>query len=166
MDETSALAIHAWRYEPPYDAYNADPGGADAFVEAFLDPRYAYHTVTDARGDLVGYCCFGLDARVPGGDYSADALDVGLGMRPDLTGQGCGSCFLTAVLGFARQAFAPLAFRLTLAVFNQRALKVYERAGFRVVQTFRRSTDGAAFSVLAREEQVGGTTSERPIADR
>lgn len=28
----------------------------------------------------MGYCCFGTDARVPGGDYSADALDIGLGM--------------------------------------------------------------------------------------
>jgi RimJ/RimL family protein N-acetyltransferase len=152
MDEVSARAIHTWRHESPYDIYNANPEAADAFAEALLDPRFAYYAITSPRDDLVGYCCFGLDARVPGGNYVADALDVGLGMRPDLTGQGRGPGFFAAILDFARQTFAPRAFRLTVATFNQRALKVYERAGFRVVQAFRRSTDGLAFSVLMREE--------------
>ena len=107
MDEPSAREILTWRYEPPYDIYNANPGGADAFVQALLDPAYAYHAIADECGELVGYCCFGADARVPGGDYGTDALDIGLGMRPDLTGHGRGPVFFEAILDFARRTFAP-----------------------------------------------------------
>ncbi len=34
---------------------------------------------------MVGFCSFGVDGRVPGGDYPDGPLDVGMGMRPDLT---------------------------------------------------------------------------------
>jgi len=152
MDEANARAILTWRHESPYDTYNANVEEAGAFVEAYLDPRYAYHAITDTSEELVGYCCFGLDARVPGGDYTADALDIGLGMRPDLTGQGRGLHFFNAILDFARNTFAPQAFRLTVAAFNRRALKVYERAGFGTTQTFQREGDGQTFLVLTRKE--------------
>jgi ribosomal-protein-alanine N-acetyltransferase len=103
MDEASAREILTWRYEPPYDIYNADPDEAESFIQALLDPGNAYHTFTDEHGNLVGYCCFGADARVPGGDYGADALDIGLGMRPDLTDQGRGFAFFAAIVDFARR---------------------------------------------------------------
>ncbi|MBN1978586.1 MAG: GNAT family N-acetyltransferase [Anaerolineae bacterium] len=151
MDEASAREILTWRYEPPYDIYNEDPDKAGPFVQTLLDPAYAYHTITDEDGELVGYCCFGADARVPGGDYSADALDVGLGMRPDLTGQGHGLDFFTAIFDFAQRAFAPQALRVTVAAFNRRAIRVYEKAGFERRQAFQRSGDGMAFVILVRQ---------------
>jgi hypothetical protein len=36
----------------------------------------------------IGFCCFGPDAQLRGGDYHEPALDVGLGLRPDLVGKG------------------------------------------------------------------------------
>jgi ribosomal-protein-alanine N-acetyltransferase len=87
MDEASARLIPEWRYDAPYDIYNVAPGDVEKEMQLLLDPQNAYHTITDEHGDLVAYCCFGLDAQVPGGDYSAAALDIGLGVRPDLTGQ-------------------------------------------------------------------------------
>jgi ribosomal-protein-alanine N-acetyltransferase len=151
MDEASAREILVWRYEPPYDVYNADTDKAEEFVQALLDPAYAYHAITDECGELVGYCCFGTDARVPGGDYGADALDIGLGMRPDLTGQGRGGDFFAAIVDFARRAFAPRALRVTVAAFNRRAIRVYERAGFEHKQAFQRSGDGMEFVILVRK---------------
>jgi len=72
-------------------------------------------------------------------------------MRPDLTGQGRGLTFVSAVLDFARRTFTPTAFRVTVAEFNKRALRVWEKAGFQPGQTFQRSRDDMPFVVLGRE---------------
>ena len=132
-----AQAISRWRYDGPYSAYN----GNQASVASLLEPRYFYHSVHDDHGELVGYFCFGEDARVSAGKrlglYEREtALDVGLGMRPDLTGQGLGAEFVQAGLRFAKATYDPEAFRLTVATFNRRAMRVYERAGFKPVETF------------------------------
>jgi ribosomal-protein-alanine N-acetyltransferase len=151
MDEAKALAILEWRHEAPYDLYNLDPASLAEALRVFLDPQYAYYAITDHDGDLVAYCCFGPDAQVPGGDYRPSALDIGLGVRPDLTGQGLGLTYVSAALDFARRTFAPTAFRVTVAEFNKRAQRVCEKAGFRPVQSFHRHGDGRAFVVWMRE---------------
>jgi RimJ/RimL family protein N-acetyltransferase len=132
-----AQAISRWRYDGAYSIYNGDP----ASVDSLLRPRLLYHSVYDQSGDLVGYFCFGEDARVSAGRrlgvYEREvALDVGLGMRPDLTGRGLGEEYVHAGLQFARETYSPPAFRLTVATFNQRAIRVYERAGFEIVERF------------------------------
>lgn len=155
MDEASAREILAWRYEPPYDSYNPKPDATDAHVRRLLDPSKSYYAISDDAGSLVGYCCFGADAQVPGGDYGKAALDIGLGMRPSLTGQGRGLGFFTAILDFARREFAPSQFRVTVAAFNGRAMRVYEKAGFRPVQRFGRSEDGIEFVIMTSRSTPG-----------
>ena len=137
ITHADARAISKWRYDEPYSVYNGNP----ASVTSLLEPRYFYHSVHDEHNDLVGYFCFGEDARVSAGRrlglYEREtALDVGLGMRPDLTGQGLGEEFVASGLRFAQNAYAPQAFRLTVATFNRRAISVYERVGFEPVETF------------------------------
>ena len=151
MDDASARSILSWRYQEPYTLYNAAPDEIDMALQAFLDPSNAYYSITDEHDGLVAYCCFGPDAQVPGCDYGPEALDIGMGLRPDLTGQGQGSTYARAVVEFARRTFAPAAFRVTVAEFNKRALRVWEKAGFRPLQTYRRETDRRAFVVLARK---------------
>ncbi len=151
MDEVNARAISNWRYDAPYDLYNPNPDNVEEDVQVFLDPQNAYYTITDKHRDLVAYCCFGPGAQVQGGDYNAAALDIGLGMRPDLTGQGHGLTYVNATLNLARRTFMPTAFRVTVAAFNTRALRVWENAGFQPMQTFQRSQDSRAFVVLMRE---------------
>ena len=62
-------------------------------------------------------------------------LDYGLGLRPDLTGQGLGVEFFVAGLDLARERYRPRRIFLHVAEFNERARRVYERAGFRVVSS-------------------------------
>jgi len=92
ISAVAAAAIIAWRHPPPYDTYDFDGGE----LAGLLAPAYRYHELLEAD-ELVGYCCFGDDARVPGGAYTDDALDIGWGMRPDLMGQGRGREFVAAI---------------------------------------------------------------------
>jgi [ribosomal protein S18]-alanine N-acetyltransferase len=139
ISEAAAREILAWRYDTPYDIYNANLEHAEESVAALLDQANHYFVASDEDGRLVGYCCFGPDARVPGGDYrDTDALDIGLGMRPDLTGRGNGLVFVGWALAFGRERLGANRFRLTVAEFNRRAIRVYERAGFVEVERFRR----------------------------
>lgn len=151
MDEAIARAILTWHYEAPYDLYNLDQGDPEASVRFFLDAQNGYWAIVDELGDLAAYCCFGLDARVPGGDYGMPALDIGLGVRPDLTGQGNGHLFVSAVLGFAQHTSAQESLRVTVAQFNERARRVWQQAGFFPVQRFERQQDGRLFVILVRQ---------------
>jgi [ribosomal protein S18]-alanine N-acetyltransferase len=151
IDEASARVFLAWRYEPPYDIYNGNPEGIELELPFFMDPRNGYFCIFEENDELVAFCCFGQDAQVPGGDYSTPALDLGLGVRPDLTGQGHGLTFVEAVLDFARQTFGPANFRVTIAEFNRRAQRVWEKAGFRPVQTFQRQHDALSFVVMTQK---------------
>ena len=157
ITRADAQAISRWRYDGPYSVYNGNP----ASVASLIEPRYFYHSVHDGHGGLVGYFCFGEDARVSAGKrlglYEREiALDVGLGMRPELTGQGLGEEFVHAGLQFAESAYDPRAFRLTVATFNRRAIRVYERAGFEPVETFGATrTDGEREWLLMRRDARG-----------
>lgn len=150
MEHTAALAIVTWRYPPPYDVYSMvdDPLTTAAFL---CHAESGYYQLRDAGGVLVAFCCFGADAQVPGGDYAAPALDLGIGIRPDLAGRGEGMRYLGAVLAFARQRFQPPALRLTVAAFNQRAYRLYRRAGFHELQRFQSTYSGQEFIVMLRE---------------
>jgi RimJ/RimL family protein N-acetyltransferase len=151
MTQEEAREIAAWRYDPPYDFYGLAKEPED--LDEILDPekRKDYFSATSG-GELVGYFCFGAEARVPGGDYSAEAVDVGLGMRPDITGKGLGREFLESGLAFAETRFSPASFRLSVADFNARAITVYERAGFEKTGRFIQNTNGAGrpFTLMTR----------------
>jgi ribosomal-protein-alanine N-acetyltransferase len=151
MDRASAQEILAWCYDEPYDLYDLGTGDVAQTLQVLLDPQYAYYIIEDGEA-AVAYCCFGLDAQVPGGDYSQPAVDVGLGVRPDLTGQRQGSVFVEAVLDFARRTLSPERFRVTIAAFNARARRVWAKVGFQQTQVFRRRTDGMDFVVMVRQE--------------
>ena len=152
MTADNACAVLGWRYAEPYTFYNADPAYFDEDLAALLDPRHHYYTLHDAAGQLCGFCCFGYDARVPGGDYEdREALDVGLGIHPDLVGQGRGGPFLAAILDFARAEFAPPRFRATVAGFNPRSRRMFEKAGFgEAVHFLSHSEPPLEFVILVR----------------
>ncbi len=151
MSEEFARQLMTWQYDESYAMYNIDSESLEEAVSFFVDPSNHYFSVTDDQGDLIAFRCFGDDAQVPGGDYSEEALDTGGGLRPDLTGRGLGLSILQAGLAFGERMFRPNAFRVTVATFNTRALKVCKRAAFEETQRFRRASDGLEFSVLVHQ---------------
>jgi RimJ/RimL family protein N-acetyltransferase len=128
-----AEAIAQWRYPEPYSLYDSSPDD----VDELLDPANDYFVAVDASGEVVGHGCFGMDARVPGYDYDDNAIDWGLGMRPDLTGQGHGVSFMQLVCDEARRRWPGRKLRTTVATFNERSASVVRKLGFSEVAIFR-----------------------------
>ncbi len=140
MDQFDADAIAAWQYEPPYSFYDWTADADDLALLLDAETRdgrfFAFADETDA---LVGFFEFRLDGT--------DVV-VGLGLRPDLTGRGLGRQFVDAGLAFARERFAPAGFRLSVATFNKRAIRVYERCGFQPGRTYDHATNGGVHPFL------------------
>jgi RimJ/RimL family protein N-acetyltransferase len=102
---------------------------------------------------LIGFRSFGADGQVPGGKYDPAALDTGGGLRPELVGQGVGYEAIRTGLEHGRQLFHPAGFRVTIAAFNIRALRVVDRLGFSRVAGFEATTDGRPYDILIRSER-------------
>ncbi len=143
--------IVSWRYPEPYVLYNVPADRSAEIVEAMLQPHFHYYSVHDAKGELIAFRCFGPDAQVVGGDYSAEALDMGGGLRPDFTGRGLGGAVLGAAIDFAIQMFQPSRVRATVASFNHRALRVCQRAGYVIQSEFERRSDERMFIILLKK---------------
>ena len=107
--------LAGWRYPPPYDFYDGD-------VDPVLNPE-RFYAAREESGALVGF--FYFEAKDSG------AVEIGLGLRPELVGKGLGLEFFRAGVAFAHDTFGRTRVVLNVAGFNERAITVYERAGFR-----------------------------------
>jgi ribosomal-protein-alanine N-acetyltransferase len=140
MSQADAVAIAAWHYPPPYSFYDWTADVEDAALLLDEQSREGrFFSALDVNGELAGF----FEFQVKGDD-----VIIGLGLRPDLTGRGLGHAFLEAGIEFARETFAPAQFRLSVASFNKRAIKVYERAGFTTTRAFDHETNGGIHPFL------------------
>jgi RimJ/RimL family protein N-acetyltransferase len=151
MNQQDAEEICSWRYPVPYSMYDL----TNDAIPDLLNDENRYYCVFDGYGELLGFCCFGEEAKVPGGNYDDQdpgIMDVGLGMRPDRTGQGLGGSFIYAILAFAQTEFSMSKFRVTIAAFNMRSQRAFIRQGFMEYVRFQRTGDGMEFTQFQRED--------------
>lgn len=141
----------SWAYPEPYNIY--DMSSEEDVVSFFLDPQNGYFAITDGSGELLGFCNFGADAHVPGGDYSEDGVDIGMGMRPDLTGLGHGRDYAAVVFSFAEERYPQQRQRVTIAEFNLRAQRLCAHFGFVKASHFKKEGGGRPFIIMVREPQ-------------
>ncbi|CEX14003.1 GNAT family N-acetyltransferase [Bacillus sp. N447-1] len=132
LTKEEAMERNTWTYEEPYSLYSFS--GEKEVIEELLDGTY--YGCCDDQGDLIGYFCFGANAQVPGGRDAnlyggEDVIDIGLGMKPALTGKGIGKEFFQAGIAFATKEFNAKMFRLSVATFNTRAITLYKNIGFK-----------------------------------
>ena len=105
--------LDGWRYDPPYEFYNGED-------DPVLNPERFF--VVREDDEVLGFYYF---------DERSDTVEIGLGLRPDLTGKGLGLEFFLEGVAFAHDRFPGSRVTLNVAAFNERAITVYERAGFR-----------------------------------
>lgn len=150
MTTEVAAAICQWRYPEPYSLYNMDAGSE--CIEELMSGMYFY--ALDQESNLAGYICAGHAARVPGGYaiglYDDNAcLDIGLGLDPVRTGKGYGLQYLNQALCFFSTHYHANEFRLVVATFNDRAIRVYERTGFKKGPCFISKVDDQELEFMA-----------------
>lgn len=138
MTKERILQVLTWRYEPPYDFYNVEL--SDETMKEMLENTY--YAVVNEKDEFVGFYCIGEAAQVPAGKevgaYSEDGIDIGIGMHPKLTGQGKGSNFFSFILNHITEVDLNKPLRLTVAAFNERAIRLYEKYGFQKKAVFHK----------------------------
>ena len=143
MDQLNAEKVASWHYGGEYAFYDFEADPED--LAELLDPDLrgeSMFIVRDDAGELVGF--FGFQRM-------ENVLDLGLGLRPDLTSKGLGSSFVNAGLEFANSRFTPKVIQLRVAAFNERAIKVYKRLGFIEVESYVNRTNGGEFDFIRME---------------
>ncbi len=134
-----------WHYEGVYAFYDIE-ADEDDLVE-FLDAEQRGESVfaITSDSDLIGFVSV---ART-----EAETVDIGLGMRPDLTGNGGGRAFLSSILDFIDATYAPRRITLAVAAFNERAIRLYEACGFKQTGSFQQPTNGSVYDFIRMEHQ-------------
>ncbi len=168
MTSGFAQRILTWKYPPPYDLYDYE-NEADHILDQ-EEWGATLFAVLDEGGELVGELSFGFldtaDEWVPLEDVRAGRLEgcilwVGFGLQPGLTGQGLGLSFVNACVDFAvefsRQRYQYAGENVGLGVyqFNQRAIKVYERAGFVKYLEQTAEVEGQEISAQRMKKRIG-----------
>ncbi|MBO9605003.1 MAG: GNAT family N-acetyltransferase [Paenibacillaceae bacterium] len=139
LTEAHGSAICSWRYEPPYDVYNF-PSWETMLErrEQFADPviRDEQFAAVLAAGEATA----GLEVPELAGFAQFFPLigvtRIGLGLHPALRGRGWGEAFVRAIADEAKRRQPDHDIDLEVAVWNERARRVYERAGFVVTDRY------------------------------
>jgi [ribosomal protein S18]-alanine N-acetyltransferase len=135
LSPTDVREIATWRYAGPWRIYDSDgPLPAAGYLAVAGEPD----------GPLVGFCCAGVEARVPGLAEEPGVLDIGVGMAPDLVGQGHGLAFGNAVLDH----FAAPCLRAVVQAWNERSRRLTRALGFVEDHTHTCVQDGQTVEYL------------------
>ncbi|MGG3913298.1 GNAT family N-acetyltransferase [Rossellomorea vietnamensis] len=132
-----------WHYDGDYSFYDMEADEED--LDEFLSPEERGNTTFAITKDMELVAFFSVSKIADG------IFDIGLGMRPDLTGKGNGIEFLRAGMNYVQSEFNSEKITLSVATFNQRAIKLYRKGGFKDVETFKQNTNGSTFEFLKME---------------
>jgi ribosomal-protein-alanine N-acetyltransferase len=131
--EYASGIVSNWHYDDVYSFY--DMAADEDDLRIFMDTKNWENTtkaVVNEDDELIGWASFYAEN---------DEFWLSLGLRPDLTGQGLGAEFVSECVRYAISHYSPTndTIKLAVALFNKRAIKVYQRAGF--VETNRTIRD-------------------------
>jgi [ribosomal protein S18]-alanine N-acetyltransferase len=136
-----------WTYEGMYSFYdnNIQEEKINGFVQS-IDTDHFY-SVIDDEGRLIGNCEF-FDV----GDSPKVVMAVGVQMKPSLTGNGVGLTFIQDIIEQGRERIGYSHLELAVVDFNKRAIKVYEKAGFKSRGEFENTIRGENYRFIIMEK--------------
>ncbi len=126
-----------WHYDGEYSFYDMENDLED--YEEIISPnqrRDNYFQILDKDGHLVAFFCIDPEDKT--------RTEVGLGMTPALTGKGLGLELMRVIEEYVKQHTDYKTIILSVASFNNRAIKVYKRAGFEQVGVENEKSNGGA----------------------
>ena len=144
LSKDDVKAVAGWRYPGPWAVYDH---GDD------LDQAGYRAVVSNVDGELIGFYCIGLAARVPGIEPDDAVVDLGIGMTPGWVGRGHGADFARAVLDDIRRDHPGMVIRAVIQSWNRRSVRLAQRLGFVATGTHRCFQDGreVEYTVLVQE---------------
>ncbi|NOV02513.1 GNAT family N-acetyltransferase [Paenibacillus planticolens] len=137
LTDTHCVEVCTWKYPSPYELYNwpswdimlrEQTEFADGDIRA-----EQYRAIVDEKESLCGFVQFFPMLGV---------TRLGLGLRPDLCGKGkgIGEQFVRLITREALRRAPGQEIDLEVLVWNERAIRTYERAGFSITDTYEKRT--------------------------
>lgn len=140
-----------WKYEGIYSFYDmtADEEDFQEFLkeENWKGHNFAYFAVLNNESELIGYYSY---------YFEDDIMWIGFGLKPELTGRGLGTEFVTAGIDFLVEKcnYEKSYIMLAVAIFNKRAIRAYEKIGFRAVDKYMQKTNGGEYEFIKMKKSV------------
>jgi ribosomal-protein-alanine N-acetyltransferase len=140
--------VSNWRYDDVYSFY--DMAADEEDLKMFVDTenwRNVIRAILNEDDELVGWASFYIEN---------DEFWLSLGLRPDLTGQGLGAEFVSECVRYATSHYKSVSdtIKLAVALFNQRAVKVYQRTGFVETRKTIRNTPIGKVDFIEMEKHI------------
>jgi RimJ/RimL family protein N-acetyltransferase len=148
MTVHDAQRVAAWRYSGDWSVYDLRS------AQPLIDDLASYRAVV-AGETLIGFCCIGEAARIPGMTAEPATIDVGMGMDPAVAGGGYGAAFGEAVLSYLSQRYTGRALRAVVQAWNERSLRLTRRLGFEDVGALTADQGGrpVAYRIVVKRPQ-------------
>lgn len=129
-----------WKYEGIYSFYdNSADKNKIEWIESFLDSDNDF-SVFNEKNELIGNCSF---------YYIEEFLCISVQMRPSIRGKGFGTEFIKSIVNFGKEKYNYNYIDLIVAKFNKRAINVYEKVGFKVIEEMVNTIRGKDYAFQA-----------------
>lgn len=135
LDENYAKQICSWKYNDEYSVYNYPEW------ESISKQNWAITVEEKRKNEFVAVInkCFGLCGYIRFNNNYNYVL-VGLGLKPDLCGQGLGYKLMDILKSESRRRYNNKTIILEVRSFNKRAINCYKKSGFKVLDIYKKDT--------------------------
>lgn len=135
LTDVYAKEICDWKYDNEYSIYNYpnwDKASCDGWAITLEDKRKKeFFAVVDDSNNLCGHIRL---------QNKSEYVSLGLGLKPCLCGNGLGNILMKLSIKKSMELYSNKKITLEVRSFNERAIKCYKKAGFKVIEIYKKDT--------------------------